>query len=408
MIYKKNLCFKCLLSIAFICLAFAHIEIKHPIVIVPGIGGSQIEAKLSRNASTHYWCYKKYQDYFTVWLSIEELFPLSRDCWIDNMKLTYNEKEDRMENTEGVFTRIPGFGNTSGIEWLDPYVHGPGIYFFPLVDSLTRLLGYERGKTLRSAPYDFRYHPGDAGDYFDRLKKLIEETYMMNGEKKIMLLSHSMGVPYSLNFLHQQTEEWKEKYIVAWTTISGVFGGSMKAVKAFISGDGFGIPKVLDYPITLRAFQRTFSSLPYILPDESFWAKDEVIVKTSNRTYTVHQYDDLFKDMGYPLASKIYAKTPKAWSEKPPNVKMFCFHGSGKDTPGVLNYREGYFPNYTPDMTIDDGDGTVNLRSLQACQLWREKQKQPIIYEEFSRGEHNGVLGDARLIRSIIKALSED
>lgn len=65
-----------------------------------------------------------------------------------------------MENTQGVETRAPGFGNTSCIEWLDPSVHYPGVYFFPLVDSLTRLLHYERGKTLRAAPYDFRYDPG--------------------------------------------------------------------------------------------------------------------------------------------------------------------------------------------------------------------------------------------------------
>ena len=57
---------------------------------------------------------------------------------------------------------------------------------------------------------------------------------------------------------------------------SGVFAGSVKAVKAYVSGDGFGIPKVLDYPVTLRAFQRTFSSMPYILPDSRFWANDEV------------------------------------------------------------------------------------------------------------------------------------
>jgi len=56
----------------------------------------------------------------------------------------------------------------------------------------------------------------------------------------------------------------------------GVFAGSVKAVKAYISGDGFGIPKILDYPVTLRSFQRTFSSLPFILPDPQFWAADEV------------------------------------------------------------------------------------------------------------------------------------
>ena len=64
-----------------------------------------------------------------------------------------------MENSQGVYTRVPDFGNTSAIEWLDPNFHGPGVYFFPFVDALTRLAGYVRGKTIRAAPYDFRYDP---------------------------------------------------------------------------------------------------------------------------------------------------------------------------------------------------------------------------------------------------------
>jgi hypothetical protein len=50
----------------------------------------------------------------------------------------------------------------------------------------------------------------------------------------------------------------------------------MKALKSYISGDGFGIPKVLDEPLFLRRFQRTFSSLYYIFPDERFWPDDKV------------------------------------------------------------------------------------------------------------------------------------
>lgn len=76
-------------------------------------------------------------------------------------RLQWNPSAKRMENVPGVFTRCPGFGNTSGIEWLDPSVHGPGVYFYPLVDSLCRLYGYKRGTTIRSAPYDFRYDPGE-------------------------------------------------------------------------------------------------------------------------------------------------------------------------------------------------------------------------------------------------------
>ena len=128
-------------------------------------------------------------------------------------------------------------------------------------------------------------------------------------------------------------------------------------------------------------------------------------MKTENRSYTVNDYDDLFKDMGYPLASKIFKSVPKAWIPEPPNVKMFCFHGSGLPTIGSLKYPSGYFPDYRPDIDFVNGDETVTIRSLQACLLWRQKQKQPIVYKQFFLAEHNGILGDARLIRSVIRAL---
>ena len=49
-----------------------------------------------------------------------------------------------------------------------------------------------------------------------------------------------------------------------------------KAVLAYISGANFGIPSLIDKPIVLRQFLRTFSSLAYILPDSRFWKSDEV------------------------------------------------------------------------------------------------------------------------------------
>ena len=37
--------------------------------------------------------------------------------------------------------------------------------------------GYVRGKNLHGAPYDFRKAANEQGEYFDRLKILVEETY---------------------------------------------------------------------------------------------------------------------------------------------------------------------------------------------------------------------------------------
>ena len=57
--------------------------------------------------------------------------------------------------------------------------------------------------------------------YFAKLKNLIEETYSANGNKKISLISHSLGCPYTLVFLNKQTKDWKDKYILQWITLSG-------------------------------------------------------------------------------------------------------------------------------------------------------------------------------------------
>lgn len=51
-----------------------------PVIIVPGDGGSQIEAKLDKPSVKHFQCSKK-ADWYTLWLSVTELLPGAIDCW---------------------------------------------------------------------------------------------------------------------------------------------------------------------------------------------------------------------------------------------------------------------------------------------------------------------------------------
>lgn len=62
-------------------------------------------------------------------------------------------------NPPGVQMRVPYFGNTTGIEYLDPSTTYVGEYFGSFVQALVDT-GYERGKSIRAAPYDFRTAPG--------------------------------------------------------------------------------------------------------------------------------------------------------------------------------------------------------------------------------------------------------
>lgn len=77
---------------------------------------------------------------------------------VDNMKLIYNNHTRQTSNPEGVDIRVPGFGNSTSVEWLDPSEASPGAYFKDIGNTLTGL-GYVRNKSLRGAPYDFRKAP---------------------------------------------------------------------------------------------------------------------------------------------------------------------------------------------------------------------------------------------------------
>ena len=385
----------------------ACLNARIPIIIIPGIGGSQIDAKLDLKSVKHDYCDKK-SDWFTIWVNPREMLPLARNCWVDNLKMEYNESSGKMQDKFGVNFRVPGFGNTTTIEWLDPATELLGAYFSPFVRYFVKKYGYERGIDLRAAPYDFRKDPSLASEYMMSLKNLIEETYANNGNKAVLLISHSMGAPYTLHFLHTVSSEWKSKYIKAWTTLSGAFAGAIKPVMAYISGDSFGIPRVLDKPSVLREFQRTLPGLAFLLPDSRFWNRtNDTLVTTPSRTYNVDQMEELLNDTGYTTAVKIFKAVPKAWNPVPPNVKMFCFHGHDVKTPSKLKYTKKNFTEEDPDIEYGDGDGTVNLRSLEACKRWFGKQKQKITYKTFEKAEHTAILRNINLLTSMDDVLEE-
>lgn len=55
---------------------------NHSFFLVPGDGGSQLDAKLSKSQVVHYVCEKNSNDYFNIWLNLELLVPIVIDCWV--------------------------------------------------------------------------------------------------------------------------------------------------------------------------------------------------------------------------------------------------------------------------------------------------------------------------------------
>ncbi|XP_069697972.1 lysosomal phospholipase A and acyltransferase-like isoform X2 [Periplaneta americana] len=370
---------------------------------VPGDAGDQIEAQLNKKRVIHPECPKTTKDFITLWLNVRDLIT-SLDCWADNVKLHYCNVTRKTYNSEGVTTRIPGFGNTNSLEWLDPKFKELGQYFAFVVSHLVEL-GYERGVSLRGAPYDFRKAPNEQGGYFVQLKNLIEETYRINGNKPVALLAHSMGGSMALHLLHGQSKQWKEKYIHSLISLSGVWGGAVKAMKAIATGENFGISALNE--TLLREIERSLPSTVWLMPSSSFWKPDEILIQTQKKNFTVNNFQQFFDDIGYPTGWEM-RKDIEKYSDHtiPPNVEVHCLHGIGLKTVDRLNYgKYNPFPDEEPSIVYGDGDGSVNKRSLEGCLKWRGQQKEKVHYLTFNKTSHFSVITDDRIITYLKKVL---
>jgi len=74
-------------------------------------------------------------------------------------RLLYNSTDGTYSNNTGVEVRVPGFGDTNTVEFLDTPPASP--VFNAFVNYFVAR-GYERGNTIRAAPYDWRLAAGSA------------------------------------------------------------------------------------------------------------------------------------------------------------------------------------------------------------------------------------------------------
>ncbi|XP_066594723.1 lysosomal phospholipase A and acyltransferase-like [Prorops nasuta] len=378
---------------------------RSPIIFVPGDGGSQVEAKLNKTSVVHYLCEKTSSDYFNIWLNLELLVPVIIDCWIDNIKLVYNNETRKSSNQEGVDIRIPGWGDPTVVEYLDPSKASQGSYFRYIGDMLVKDLGYIRNLSLRAAPYDFRKGPNENEEFFVKLKELVEETFLMNNKEPVTLIAHSMGGPMSLIFLQRQSQKWKDTYIKSFITLAGVWGGSVKALKVFAIGDDLGA--YLLRGSVLKSEQITSPSLGWLVPSRLFWKETEVLIQTQEKNYTLANLKDYFIDVDVPNGWEFRKDNEKYQLDfTPPGVEVYCLYGSEVNTVEMLFYKPGTSIGGTPQLIFGNGDGTVNLRSLKGCLHWNGLQKQKVYSQAFPNIDHTGILMNVNVLNYIKTVLS--
>lgn len=131
-----------------------------------------------------------------------------------------------------------------GFDATDFFITGYWIWNKILENLAT--IGYDPTNAFTAA-YDWRlsymnYEKRD--QYFTRLKAHIEIAVRVQN-KKVVLLSHSMGSQVLYYFLHWVEAEgygnggpaWVETYIQSWINISGCMLGALKGMPAVLSGE---------------------------------------------------------------------------------------------------------------------------------------------------------------------------
>lgn len=278
-----------------------------PIILINGLIGSVINGKLDGTKPEHAWCSSK-SDWFRMWLNLEEVSPLAKDCLLRNLELHYDDING-YSNTSGV--EINGnvdFGGVGGLAYLDPSLgpaKGLSGYYNTMIDALKKK-GYVTGKNLHGAPYDWRL-AADAHvlphQYYSKLAALIEATVAQNNGTAAYLIAHSLGCPTTNAFLQTRPAAWLNTYVQGFVPINGVWGGSTKMALALVSGDNFDAPVPMDY---LQRVQKSAASGAWMLPGELTFGTTAPVVVTDVRNYTAAQMTEMMVDLNLTQVGGIF------------------------------------------------------------------------------------------------------
>ncbi|XP_036897355.1 phosphatidylcholine-sterol acyltransferase isoform X2 [Sturnira hondurensis] len=343
-----------------------------PVILVPGCMGNQLEAKLDKPDVVNWMCYHKTEDFFTIWMDFNMFLPVGVDCWIDNTRVVYNRSSGRVSNAPGVQIRVPGFGKTHSVEYLDK--NKLAGYMHTLVQNLVNN-GYVRDETVRAAPYDWRLEPNQQEEYYQKLSRLVEEMHATYG-KPVFLIGHSLGCLHLLYFLLRQPQSWKDRFIDGFISLGAPWGGSVKPLLVLASGDNQGIPIMSS--IKLKQKQRITTTSPWMFPSSLGWPEDHVFISTPSFNYTGRDFQRFFADLYFEDGWYMWLQSRDLLAGLPaPGVEVYCLYGVGMPTPRTYIFDHG-FPYTDPvDMLYEDGDDTVATRSSELS-LWKGLQPQPV------------------------------
>jgi len=388
-----------------------------PIILVPGLGASPLFARWNKTSSgtvqtvdesgnfqnPDAWSCKQVQDSWT------QIWPPNTDglasyCWADNTKVI--AKDNRIINATGVNTAVQEFGS---VEFANDD------YMSTLIEAL-EAVGYEQGNNLFAACYDFRKigDPNEIDAWCMSLTKLIEQHCSLQ-ENPAIIIGHDLGAVVANYFLVGAMQEWKDRFIDKFISVSGTFGGCPKALRAILSG-----VSTPGNSSNFNAAVKNSSGLSLMLPNPMIYG-DTPLIQFNQLSYSSQDIPKLVESVSTEAAKimKISEKV-RDISMQAPGVEVHILAGSNLDTESSYKYNlslvnepEKNAPFYQLELPFNQkfsypdyftGDGTMPKFCLEHPIWWSKSQRQPVFFQFFTGLEHTKILSSELPVRYILDA----
>ncbi|KAL7715638.1 1-O-acylceramide synthase [Entamoeba marina] len=377
---------------------------RKPLVLIPGVLSSILEGEGNIPEDIEVplkdSCKREFRNK-RLWVALRSINPLVNECAIGYLNAIWDETTKIQHDIPGMKITVPKFGSTYALDSIDPNwpLSTMTKAFKDLIKKFEKL-GYKDEFDMVGAPYDWRYFRFDEyttlENWYENTKNLIQQTVENTG-RKVVIISHSMGGLITYKLLDYLGPNFTDTYIERWIAISAPFLGSVETMAAGFAGDNLGFPLKDEIFQTLAQSVETF---PFLFPtggNERFGDEPIFVIDDSNKQYTVDDMHELidtsdvsqFVDRAHYVydhgINELYTKHN---FKIPYNVEMNCLISSGIETMKTVVMETS---DYNGDFSLlyGDGDGTVNIQSLEFC-----KELGATTFENLGKYDHRDTLDD--------------
>ncbi|TVU04116.1 hypothetical protein EJB05_50318, partial [Eragrostis curvula] len=315
-------------------------------------------------------------------------------------------------NLPGVETHVVAFGTTRGFGSNNPAQKNGCME--RLVKALEGV-GYREGANLFGSPYDFRYAPAPPGlpqrafsTFVSSLRLLVEHASKRNGNKPVIIVTHSLGGFFAMEFLNQSPLPWRRRYVKHFLTLSLGIGGPPGILQVVASNPGTPPSSLLDSVLSFG--NRSFASMLSVLPSPNVYGHTPLVI-TRAKNYSADDIPEFLSAAG--LSDDVVARyrtrgLPVTLNIRAPLVPITCINSVGIPTVDKLVYWDGNF-SVEPQVVYGDGDGTINLATVLALKrVIGDDPHQDYFKSVFIPNvTHDGMISDDFALKRVVGEIIE-